>query len=288
MIISRISGGLGNQMFQYAIGRALAIKNDTELALDISSYHTDYHKSAPRSFILDNFNIRAQILNLNASLMAKVERYLIKIVDRYKPINKRKYIIEETFEFSPAVLDAGPNIFISGVWQSEKYFQTIESDIRKEFTLKEPLSHESLKFDSIINANKESVSIHIRRGDYVSNTSTLKKHGVCPPEYYAEAIELIFKKLKTPKFFIFSDDIEYAQSIINTPETTYISSPKIPDYEELVLMSQCKHNILANSTFSWWGAWLNANHNKIVIAPKKWFTTVASTKDLIPENWIRI
>jgi len=137
---------------------------------------------------------------------------------------------------------------------------------------------------------KNSVSLHIRRGDYLTMQKAIDTIGVCPLDYYDKAIREITRKIKNPTFFIFSDDINWVKENLKTNSPTiFVSGGKLKDYEELILMSKCKHNIIANSSFSWWGAWLNNNPNKIVIAPKKWFKdTSKNTRDLIPESWLKL
>ncbi len=301
MIITRLSGGLGNQMFQYATARALASRNKTSLYLDISSYTSDYHKNAPRTFELDQFNIQADIAqlenfktlgipnSLSQKLQTKIKRRLYKMIEKLKPLYKRKYILEKTYNFSPEVYRAGPDCFLSGVWQSEKYFKDIENIIKKEFILKnEPLIITKNLIEAIETCN--SVSLHIRRGDYVSDKKTNQFHGSCPAEYYEKAIQIVSEKVPDPTFFIFSDDMEWAKNNLKINyQTNFVSDKNIPDYEEIIIMSKCKHNIIANSSFSWWGAWLNENKSKIVIAPQKWFSSDnIDTKDLIPQTWTRL
>jgi hypothetical protein len=248
MIIAKISGGLGNQLFQYAHGRKEALKQDARLILIPA--HAD--KDTPRDFLLDNFNIKANI--------KKNAWY------RYNPFVKT----------------------ISGNWQSETYFKDAEKEIRSDLTLKKPLSEKAEEFKKLITASN-SVSIHVRRGDYAENDRTKMKHGLCSPEYYSKAIAYVNEKISSPKFFVFSDDIAWVKSNLNLPSSTvFVSGNNISECEELVLMSTCKHNIIANSTFSWWGAWLNTSPEKIIVAPKIWFASGIPENDLIPENWIRI
>jgi len=180
--------------------------------------------------------------------------------------------------------------YLEGYWGSEKYFKDIENIIRKEFTLKDKPDAINQKMISRIK-NCDSVSIHIRRGDYIFDEKTNKYHGVCNLDYYLKAIALVAKKVKKPYFFIFSDDIRWAKQNLHLKFPCVYVNHNIgkKDYEDLRLMSNCCHNIIANSSFSWWGAWLNKNKDKIVIAPKKWFTDKSiNTKDLIPKQWLKI
>lgn len=302
MIITRLSGGLGNQMFQYAIGRALSLRKNTELVLDISSFSSIKKGETPRIYLLDNFNILGRIateddyrkLGLsnikNKNFKAIIQRKIFRLQESLRPISKKKFLLERSFTFDKEVLNAPNNCLISGVWQSAKYFEEIKDAIRKEFTLSRSLlSSEISKILNEIESTPQSVSLHIRRGDYIENVATNKKHGVCSAEYYRKATKYILNNFPEARFFIFSDDIEWVKTNFKIPApVSYASSVHIKDYVELILMSKCKHNIIANSSFSWWGAWLNSNPNKIVVSPQKWFTSTTDTKDLIPKSWIRL
>ena len=302
MVITKIQGGLGNQMFQYAIGRHLAYLNKTELRLDLSFYNQIPKNNTQRKYLLGNFNITGKPLNLseekkvkiknlhNRPFLTKIIRKILKNIEEKKPIYKRKYIREPHFHFCPDVLKArNKTIYLYGHWQSEKYFKNIENIIRKEFTLKNGLSNEAKNILEKIQKTN-SVSIHIRRGDYVENKKNCTLYGVCSLTYYYKTIKIIQNKTGNPHFFVFSDDIRWVQKNLKTASSlTLVRGVNIRDFEEIILMSKCKHNIIANSTFSWWGAWLNNNPNKIVIAPKPWFNIATiNTKDLLPPLWITI
>lgn len=302
MIITKIQGGLGNQMFQYAIGRHLAYLNKTELKLDISFYK-DPKKNTFRKYALGNFNIienfisddeakKIKINNFhNKSLPTRILRRILKSLEERKPIYKRSYIREPYFHFCEEILKIKDKkyVYLYGHWQSEKYFKGIENIIRREFTLKNSLSQPA---ESILKQikNTNSVSLHIRRGDYAKNEKTNRFHGICSLKYYHQALKIITSKISKPRLFIFSDDILWAKKNLKTKNPiTFVSGIGIGDAEEIILMSQCRHNIIANSTFSWWGAWLNNNPHKIVIAPRQWFNIPSiNTKDVYPKNWIKI
>ena len=300
IIISRISGGLGNQLFQYAVARSIAENNGAQTVLD-TSWFINNKNDTKRDFLLPFFNISAREMKkedekninlpdtINNTFYNKIKRKIFRILENLKPLDKKKFIIEPSFNFHPEILKIRNSCYLSGVWQSEKYFKEIEDIIRKEFTLKnKPAKKTGEWIEKIENAN--SVSLHIRRGDYVENQKTNQFHGTCDLGYYEKAIKIISEKIKNPEFFIFSDDINWAKDNLKINFPTYFVSDKdIPDYEELIVMSKCKHDIIANSSFSWWGAWLNQNKDKIVIAPKNWFKAKhLDTKDLIPESWLTI
>lgn len=275
-------GGLGNQLFQYALGRRLALKNKTELFLDISQLGS-YGK--PRQYSLSHLAI-AESIATNKQL-AKLK--IISLFDFFKPRGKKSIIREHGYPFDPSVINAPRNAYLDGHWQTEKYFKDIEDTIRQDLTIKDPPDKKYLTMlDKISRTN--SVSLHIRRADYLvgKNTSVFT---ICQPEYYKQALAFITQKIGISELFVFSDDIEWASKNISFPRPiTFVSDGDFADYQELILMSSCKHNIIANSTFSWWGAWLNNNHQKIVVTPKKWFfiATTIDERDIIPSTWIKI
>src|SRR3989339_1105405 len=288
MIITKLTGGLGNQLFQYAIGRNLIYINGSDLKLDGSEYDVS-NKGNFRHYALDKFNT---IQNFASKKETNNFKFGVFKKWLYKSgiVKNKNYFLEKKFNFDKEILKIKDNAFLQGYWQSEKYFIGIRDILLQEFSLKENIE---LKFGEILKEINESnsVSIDVRRGDYVKNPKNLSFHGVCSPKYYSESTSKIASLIEKPVFFVFSDDIEWVKENLNiTFPVVYLSGIKnIKSYEELVLMSKCKHNIIANSSFSWWGAWLNTNQKKIVIAPKRWFNDVKlDTTDLIPENWIRI
>lgn len=292
MICVQISGGIGNQMFQYAFGKSCCIiADDSELFWDDSMYYFD----DIRSFSLDVFKIKGQKITLKQMDKISKEPVLFKwfksIFKMDQEYFKQKIIIEKSFCYDVNFPEyRKKNVIFKGYWQSERYFNTIRSELLSDFQLSRSLTEVAVNYrEKMIEVN--SVSIHIRRGDYVKNEKTNLFHGVCPPSYYKKAVTFFLEKIPEVHFFIFSDDKDWVKS-----EFTFISNfsivENVPfDYEELHLMSQCKHNIIANSSFSWWAAWLNTNPSKTIIAPKQWFANEemqAQTQDLIPDNWIRI
>ena len=285
MIIVKLIGGLGNQLFQYSLGRKLSIKNNDIFKLDLS----DFTKDNPRFYSLGYFNIVENFAKKEDVAKLK-KKGLSRVFEKIKPYYKRSVIKYKGYDFDPNILELSGNFYLDGYWQSEKYFQDIKNIIRKEIILKEPLPS---KYAGIINniKNSNSVSIHIRRGDYITNNKFYKVYNLLDEKYYQRAVKFIAEKISDPRFFIFSDDIEWAKRDLDIPHPRIFVSGEneMKDYEELILMSLCKHNITANSSFSWWGAWLNENTDKIVISPDKWFNDkIGNAKDLIPENWIRL
>ena len=277
MVIVRLSGGLGNQLFQYAIAKTIAQKSGTEIGLNVS----DFTRSHARVFQLDNFLINAKINNSSPGLFRK-------FLNTFTPYHKKAYIKERHSGFDPEILLVTPPVFLEGYWQNEKYFKEIRPSLLKEIQLRAPMNPAALHIAEAITSTPTSVSVHIRRGDYMA-PGNKEHYDVCTPDYYARAMRAISARIVSPHFFVFSDDIEWVKKNIlfsHTSPATFVSEPGIADYEELMLMSMCRHNIIANSTFSWWGAWLNAHADKIIIAPEKWlYSDRYDTRDIVPATW---
>lgn len=282
MIITRLVGGLGNQMFQYAIGRSLAIKNQTDLKLDLSEYNV--YKL--HDYGLDNFKIRAGVAKREEIDRLKTQRLRLKM-----GWLKKSHLKESALnKFSAKVFGYKGDAYLDGYWQTEKYFKDIRRVILDEFTvLHEAEGVNKDMAEKIMGC--EAVSLHIRRGDYVSNPEALKVHGLCSLEYYDEAIRKIAEVADQPTFFVFSDDIDWASANlkIDYPVVFVGHNDSGKNYEDLRLMSKCRHNIIANSSFSWWGAWLNENKDKRVIAPMKWFNDQSrDSSEIVPDEWLKL
>lgn len=290
MIIVRLLGGLGNQMFQYALGRSLALKNNTELKLDITAFEV---------YKLHKYSL-GEAFGANIKISSKDEinefrRYRTRTGKRWFLRNlllsdTSKYFREKFSAFDPEVLTLGSDVYLDGYWQSEKYFKKIESVIRTDFSFTLPQGERDKEVFNLINESN-SVSIHIRRADYVTDANANKTLGTCSAEYYTKAVDILVQKVTDPHFFVFSDDHEWVRKhiTINYPAVYVDHNSADTNFQDMRLMASCKHNIIANSSFSWWGAWLNGNQNKIVIAPKQWFADASKNdSDLIPSTWTRI
>ncbi len=282
MLIVKLKGGLGNQLFQYAFGRLLALRRNEELKLDKSGLgaKTDTY----RSYALDNFNIKE---NIAESVEAYKLEYPYGKLSKLINIFKTKLLRQFHIGYEKNLLESKTNYF-SGFFQSYKYLEPIKNELLKEITLKENLEE---KFQNLLlqMKNVNSVALHIRRGDYVSDAKTKAAHFICDLAYYEKAIRIIKEKIGGVKFFVFSDDIEWAKENLKGEEFVFVSGPGVEDYEELILMSLCKNNIIANSSFSFWSAWLNQNQDKVVVAPALWNKRYNKHyKDLLPDDWIKI
>jgi len=290
MIIARLEGGLGNQMFQYAVSRAIAHKRQTRVKLNLRPVKRDFN----RSFALGNWNVAAAVAT-SAEIIAM--RIADKFVQALRPATlyyRRPVVQEQGSGFDANVLQAPRHCMLVGYWQSEKYFKDIESGLRREFTLRAGISAESEKVASQIRSS-DSVFLHIRRGDYISDAAISKVYDICSMEYYQAAVEYVKQRILQPHFFVFSDEPAWARENLKLPAPITIIDHNPPgdgntprrEHEDLWLMSLCQHAIVANSSFSWWGAWLNPNKDRVVIAPKKWLRT-HDEPDRVPGRWIRI
>lgn len=275
MILVQIKGGLGNQLFQYAAGRALAERLNVSLELDTTFYDNTPEDSTPRTYELDKLQISASVLP-----SYKVEKWRgVKVRESYYPL------------ITPFLKKSG-NYYLRGYWQSESYFKKIAPTIRQELTFRKPLN--GLLFDQLRKEiqDSESISLHFRRGDYISNPKVNAYHGALPLSYYQEAVNFLQKRLDAPKLFLFSDDMVWVkQNFYSTLPTIYVDESDEEQHSDFRLMTLCKHHIIANSSYSWWAAWLNANPNKKVVAPKLWSPNIKVQRQslkMIPKEWIRI
>ncbi len=290
MILVELIGGMGNQMFQYAAAKSLALHHKEQLRL-VANDGTG--KNIPEGIPQRQFDLHHFHLPDSPASAAEI-RYLSsisaleKIIEKAKPNYKRRIYREPFFHYDVNFFEARPTVFLKGLWQSEKYFDRYKNDIREIFRFSDDLIT-SLKEVTDKMSEQHSIAVHIRRGDYLAKVS-LQVLGLMPIEYYKKGMELLSSKIIDPVFYIFSDDIGWAKENLKMDNAVFVSGSITKHHiEDLFLMSQCKHNIIANSSFSWWGAWLNNHPQKIVIAPKKWFNQgPKDTQDLIPGEWIKI
>ena len=290
MIITQLSGGLGNQLFQYAMGRVLAIENNTSLKIDLSFFEDyEWHEYSlnPLS-IHKNIATKAEVESLKGFdrlFLNKIKRKLFKR-------NFPTVIKEVNLGYNLAYLQIKSPAYLIGYWQSEKYFFKYSDVIKKELKVATPPSMKNKYLLDDINS-QESVSLHVRRGNYVQLSDVNKIHGTCTIEYYSQAIKSIITAYPNAFFYIFSDDIPWVKENLKIQHKHMFVdiNDSSTDYEDFRLMYSCKHNITANSTFSWWSAWLNENPNKIVIAPRNWFADLHFNQysdSIVPASWIRI
>lgn len=301
MIVTKLISGLGNQLLQYAIGRELSIAKGVPLKLD-TSFFLDQNL---RSYKLDHFNIVAQVatildiepfkkeikfyndLHRKTSLYSKLYRNIEPI---FYPKHTKNYFKEHVWWIlEPSVFKTPSNAYIEGYWQHFKYFEKIQPQIFEELTLKEAAGAKAELLLSIIKQDKSSVAVHVRRGDYVTDSGANYLMGVLPVSYYQNAITYMVQKVSSPTFYFFSDDLDWVKKNIKVDAPVVYVDGNV-DYVDLDLMRHCSHNIIANSTFSWWGAFLNRNLHKIVIAPNKWSAREDVNRNIKLQfpNWIKL
>jgi hypothetical protein len=291
-IISHIIGGLGNQMFQYAAGRALSLQRDQSLLLDVSDFAT---YSLHQGFELQRvFVCPAAVANAKdiRTVLGWQTHSFFKnrlMSPRWARFRSDRFVIEPHFQYWSGIQSIPLSSYLLGYWQTERYFEDIVDIIRADFAFKLPLNAKNLALAQQI-SEVNAVSLHVRRGDYVQNPAAFVVHGLCSLSYYREAIQSIANKVKQPYFFVFSDDMAWVKENLSIPfPCQYVAHNQGMDsYNDMRLMSLCQHHIIANSSFSWWGAWLNPNINKTVIAPKQWFAGNKDTRDLLPAAWIKL
>jgi hypothetical protein len=314
VIVVEISHGLGNQLFQYAAGRRLAHQRGTVLKLDTSYYYA----GSFRKFGLDQFNIRAERASwrdiarlcpketLRRTAVAlwprpskRIPLQLLRAAGLESPYVKRfespevyagyplmigRVVSERHYHLEPEMLQAPDNVALSGYWQSYKYFEDIEPLIREEISFRTPPDETNRQWIERLQGC-ESVSLHVRRGDKL----VLEDVYGTSLEFCHRAMDFCKARLAHAQFFIFSDDWKWVSE--NLPENDEIVHVRhnTADYEDLRLMSNCRNNILASSTFSWWGAWLNRNPQKMVVRPALWLNELKfDHRDVFPPGWIKL
>ena len=285
MIVSRLIGGLGNQMFQYAAGRALALRNGVPLFIDTRAF-SDYKTHA--------FGMRCFSAELNEAPTRLLpnppaEGRLQRLLRRFMPTPLNVYA-EKMFTFDADVLSLPDGVYLDGYWQTEKYFADFADAIRSDFAVRHvPSAANQAWLDRI--AQTHSVSLHVRRGDYVSNAAAAAVHGTCDIGYYERAVAYVHQATgMDPVLFVFSDDPDWVVANLRLPYQMHLirDNDALTNYEDLRLMTACRHHIVANSSFSWWGAWLDGRPDSITIAPARWFVgDTPDARDLVPKRWVR-
>lgn len=297
MIIVSLFGGLGNQMFQYACGKAVAMKLGVELKLDVSLVvdRTPRENFTYRDYELAVFNIQDEIAtaeevrkfipNLWNSTELMRQLYKVKRI-----VTKRNLFREKrVFRYNNEIESVTDNSYLYGYFQTEKYFENQREELLRQFSLKNQLDEKNASIVKQLRS-ENSVSIHVRRGDYANSPFSLLN----VEDYYQKAIEVILANIDAPVFYVFTNDSKWVEEnfkVLKINKSIVTLNTGNQSFKDMILMSNCKHNICANSSFSWWGAWLNTNQGKIVITPKSWFKSteyVKSTYDLIPNKWLSI
>jgi hypothetical protein len=292
MIVVKLQGGLGNQMFQYACAKMLATKYEISLKVDLDFL---LDRTPRENFVFRNYDLDIFILNPPIISVEEKTKLLRKPSNLLQRFIKPNYItfVEKQFNFDEKVMNLGPNTYLDGYFQSEKYFASIKDEIKKEFTFRNKFSElEKSLYDEI--KSKNAICVNFRRADYVNLQVSADMHGIVEMEFYHHAINEIATKVDNPTFYVFSDEITWCQQnfSIDYP-CTFVDyrykGEKFASYFQLMIA--CKHFIIPNSTFAWWAAWLSESNETIVITPRKWFANEvmqAQAIDIIPDRWIKM
>lgn len=290
-VIARIEGGLGNQLFQYAAARSLADRLNCDLALDLRGLD----ENGDRPFQLNLYKIRAHIAsnqeleNLPKPRSTRWGRIRSSFSQSMPAIYSYPIFWPRNFSFDSRFEKITHPVFLVGYWQSEKYFLWNRHCLLNDFQLYTPLPETAPFLQNI--RSTESVALHIRRGDYVTNTAAANFHGVCDLSYYQHAVKSLRSQLEDIQIFVFSDDLDWAKTNLKLTVPLHYVDINTSDkgHLDLELMRQCRHHIIANSTFSWWGAWLCTSKDQVVYAPARWFkNSKTDTSDIIPTRWNRL
>ncbi len=295
-VIVALKGGLGNQLFQYAIGRSISVRLGVPLTLDLAWF--EEVKAAGgvvttiRKYALEPYGL-AVSTSCETRQAGKFERVAAKlstIVGRYIPAHLLVAGVyhERSFSFDAKVFSLSAPIGLDGYWQSHRYFDEIADLLRLDIGVPQNVSAASLEFADLIKST-DAIAVHIRRGDYVSNQNASATHGICSAEYYQEGLVQVARGLNNPHCFIFSDEPDWVKNNLNfaMPNTVVDINSLDLAHEDLWLMSLCHRFVIANSSLSWWAAWLSISPRKIVVAPRKWFADeTKDTSDLIPVDWV--
>jgi len=288
-VVVRFNGGMGNQMFQYALGRKLMTLGHT-VRFDLSFFEQGPGLHVQRPYSLDVFNAKVEKATPADIRSSKHQgsTFLALLAALHPRLAaEHRYMEHADYTFDPLVLQLERDTYLDGYWQTEKYFADIASIIRQDLNFSAPFETVNAEVAERI-ARVQSVSIHVRRGDYVTHPAAQSHFVTCGPQYYSDAVQVIMERVPDAHFFLFSDDIGWARENIRTvaPLELVDHNTGANSFEDMRLMALCKHHIIANSSFSWWGAWLNARQARTVIAPRHWLRDGRSTHDLIPSDWI--
>lgn len=292
MILVRMLGGLGNQMFQYAAGRSLADRLGTELVLDLSLLSGAVQGLTFRPFALEPFALRARMVTAEESTRYQLRDMPLttwlktRLLRRHAGLHWVRYF---GTRFNTAIVELPDNTCLTGNFQSEQYFSSIAEQIRTDLSFKEPPKAADVEMLDAIRARANAVSVHIRRGDYAANPKTRRVHGLLPTSYYKNAFDYIAARHRDVFFFVFSDDPEWARENVQLCHPhSHVSHLANAAHDDLRLMMECRHHITANSSFSWWSAWLARERDRIVVCPRQWFADAQNQGDVVPDKWVRI
>jgi len=301
-VVVCLFGGLGNQMFQYAAGRSLALKTGSRLVLDATGFNLP---NARRAYALADYPLAAQTRfdgyrypprqspvrfpapKWSAWIGRAAQLVHANIIPFGRAAGENAYSVfaERSFDFDERFWECGPQTYLVGYWQSERYFIDVADAIRRELSYPRPPDAANAQWLARIRA-ANAVCVHVRRGDYLL-PAHFQHHGLCSADYYRRAVRLIRERVRTPQFFVFSDDWAWCRENLADNDIVIVDANR-PDagQDELRLMAACRHHVIANSSLSWWAAWLGASDGQSVVAPTPWFTHRSETPDLLPAGWV--
>lgn len=301
MIVVSLQGGHSNQLFQYATARNLAIKSGTDLGIDLDRLSKRYETEVPRNYEIDVYNLKAKIIDhsdIHIASNNRVKRIAQHVLYGGNVYEYRTDVASFTDkrikehipgQYRTDILKPAKSVYLEGEFQNENYFKDIRAQLLEDLQYKTKPNKKNNDLLEDITSRDNTVSVHIRRGDYVDHPNASKFHVTTGLDYYDKAIKLMAKKLGHPYFYVFSDDPSWCKKNLGSKFPMHYADINKKGSDDMRLMRSCQHNIMANSSFSWWGAWLNENPDKIVVAPKKWFgEAVLNTDSIVPKDWIRL
>jgi hypothetical protein len=286
MIIVKIYGGMANQLFQYAAGYALSMHHATALKID-TSYFQEKNKDTKRSFALDKFNINYELASQEEIDDVFKFRSIDYAWNKFLPTSKKRFYGEKKPGFNEHFFDLSDTVYLRGYFQSEKYFIDCQKSLLEQYQVKTNGLEPVLPLAEILK-NSNSVALHIRLGDYLNPTlsSIMAPFDIA---YYQRAVDYFQQHIIHPTFYVFSDQIQLAKDLLKIDaEFVFVDEKMSANSDtDFYLMQSCQHQIIANSTFSWWAAYLNKHTHKIVVAPQKWYKDhFGDATDLYPNNWV--
>lgn len=291
--VVRLNGGLGNQLFQYALGRSIQLRTGASVRYDLGFFEQGVGPHVQRHFALAPFKLSCERASERQIELAKhrgsrIRAWMHAIHPRLAP--EQPVLDRPDMRFNPGLLRLERDAYIDGYWQSERYFSDVAAQLREDLALREAPVNENARLADLI-GQCNAVSVHVRRGDYVTHPISSSHHAPCSAAYYAHAMRHQLEASPDAHFFVFSDDHAWARAHLrpSAPIIFVDHNGAAAAHEDLRLMSLCNHHIIANSSLSWWGAWLNPAPTRRVIAPMQWFRDPAlDPPDLIPSTWTRI
>ncbi|QQR86122.1 MAG: alpha-1,2-fucosyltransferase [Flavobacteriales bacterium] len=288
-IIVKLMGGLGNQLFQYALGRRIELERGVDVAFDLDHYDRTTGPATYRAPGLDAFNVTMRTADAASVQRARFGGPLRSGLHRLHPrLAPERTVREASMRFDASVLQAVDGSYLEGYWQSERYFDPVAPALRQEIVLRTPLQGSAAEAAQRIRS-VPAISVHVRRGDYVNQAAASAHFHTCTPSYYQQAMERMLVSSPDARYFVFSDDMAWSRAHIRSDRQVHFVELGAPPHIDMYLMSLCDHHVMANSSFSWWGAWLNPSPDKRVIAPLRWFKDPAiDTADLLPVGWERL